>query len=122
MNSKSARNTSIKRKYKMKDLHRDAILSANGLVVNARLVASKAKVIQVADKSVPAHIRLIAWILSGAGNPRRKSLYYQIVLWPNGLIGVLREKVIGKARIQALAKAYQESYDELYKAVERNCF
>lgn len=121
MNGNASRKIPTKQKDEMKDLHRDAILGVDGLVVNARLVASKAKVVRVDDSTIPGHIRLIAWILAG-GNSKRKSPYYQLVLWPNGLIGVLRKKFTGKARIEALGKAYQESFDHLYEAVERNCY
>jgi predicted DNA-binding transcriptional regulator AlpA len=88
------------------------LTEAGLLCVDDDLISRNARVIDPSDPFAAGAIRLIAGILSKA--PRGSA--YQLVQWPDGVVGVVRSGLSGEKRVKALARAYQVGFDRLLES------
>lgn len=55
-------------------------------------------------------------MIAGIVSTGPKGSAYQVVQWPDGIVGVIRSGLSGDKRVKALANAYQTGFDTLLEA------
>lgn len=90
-----------------------SLVDAGSLCTSIDRIAVNARVIDPSDPFAPGAVRMIAGIVRTGP----KGSAYQVVHWPDGVVGVIRSGLSGDKRIKALAHAYQDAFDRLLESV-----